>query len=208
MARHLNRNARGGVPSWPSLPCVLCLMLLSACAGRPTGVLEPVAASPSAAQVEMLVTTTRGRAEKPGEMFSGERAPSPTFADITVSIPSDTVRKAGEVAWPRKLPPNPETDFATLKAEEIDRGAPKKWLNSQVRKSPDGSVLSLSTGSNNHFEDARFPFREIVHDRARAVSRCFATWPSRGSCWPMAMIAKAPTIPANAVRTVIPVSGA
>ncbi|MFQ6162159.1 alpha/beta hydrolase [Sinorhizobium meliloti] len=181
MARHLTRNARGGVPSWPSLPCVLCLMLLSACAGRPTGVLEPVAANPSATQVEMLVTTTRGRAEKPGEMFSGERALSPTFADITVSIPSDTVRKAGEVAWPRKLPPNPETDFATLKAEEIDRGAAEKWLNSQVRKSPDGSVLVFIHGFNNHFEDAVFRFAQIVHDSGARSVPVLATWPSRGS---------------------------
>ncbi|WP_420829016.1 alpha/beta hydrolase [Ensifer adhaerens] len=178
----LFRNAKGGVPSWPFLPSVaLCVTLLSACAGRPTGVLAPVAANPSTAQVEMLVTTTRGRAEKPGEMFSGERALSPTFADITVSIPPDTVRKAGEVAWPRKLPPNPATDFAALKAEEIDRVVAEKWLNSHVRKSPDGSVLVFIHGFNNHFEDAVFRFAQIVHDSGARSVPVLATWPSRGS---------------------------
>ncbi|WP_082584730.1 alpha/beta hydrolase [Ensifer sp. Root423] len=178
----LFRNAKGGVPSWPFLPSVaLCVTLLPACAGRPTGVLAPVAANPSTAQVEMLVTTTRGRAEKPGEMFSGERALSPTFADITVSIPPDTVRKAGEVAWPRKLPPNPATDFAALKAEEIDRVAAEKWLNSHVRKSPDGSVLVFIHGFNNHFEDAVFRFAQIVHDSGARSVPVLATWPSRGS---------------------------
>nr|WP_060644984.1 alpha/beta hydrolase [Ensifer sp. Root423] len=157
------------------------MTLLPACAGRPTGVLAPVAANPSTAQVEMLVTTTRGRAEKPGEMFSGERALSPTFADITVSIPPDTVRKAGEVAWPRKLPPNPATDFAALKAEEIDRVAAEKWLNSHVRKSPDGSVLVFIHGFNNHFEDAVFRFAQIVHDSGARSVPVLATWPSRGS---------------------------
>ncbi|USJ28384.1 alpha/beta hydrolase (plasmid) [Ensifer adhaerens] len=157
------------------------MTLLSACAGRPTGVLAPVAANPSTAQVEMLVTTTRGRAEKPGEMFSGERALSPTFADITVSIPPDTVRKAGEVAWPRKLPPNPATDFAALKAEEIDRVVAEKWLNSHVRKSPDGSVLVFIHGFNNHFEDAVFRFAQIVHDSGARSVPVLATWPSRGS---------------------------
>jgi esterase/lipase superfamily enzyme len=98
-----------------------------------------------------------------------------------VSIPSDTVRKAGEVAWPRKLPPNPETDFATLKAEEIDRGAAEKWLNSQVRKSPDGSVLVFIHGFNNHFEDAVFRFAQIVHDSGARSVPVLATWPSRGS---------------------------
>ncbi|MBD9498404.1 alpha/beta hydrolase [Ensifer sp. ENS01] len=155
--------------------------MLPACAGRPTGVLAPVAANPSTAQVEMLVTTTRGRAEKPGEMFSGERALSPTFADITVSIPPDTVRKAGEVAWPRKLPPNPATDFAALKAEEIDRVAAEKWLNIHVRKSPDGSVLVFIHGFNNHFEDAVFRFAQIVHDSGARSVPVLATWPSRGS---------------------------
>ncbi|WP_348646658.1 alpha/beta hydrolase [Ensifer sp. ENS01] len=157
------------------------MTLLPACAGRPTGVLAPVAANPSTAQVEMLVTTTRGRAEKPGEMFSGERALSPTFADITVSIPPDTVRKAGEVAWPRKLPPNPATDFAALKAEEIDRVAAEKWLNIHVRKSPDGSVLVFIHGFNNHFEDAVFRFAQIVHDSGARSVPVLATWPSRGS---------------------------
>lgn len=184
MTRHRSRSTTGGRPlSWPLLPCVaaMSVMVLSACASRPTGVLEPVAANPSAAQVEMLVATTRGRAEKPGEMFSGERALSPTFAEITVSIPPDTVRKAGEVAWPRKLPPNPETDFATLKTAEVDRGAAEEWLNSHVRKSPDGSVLVFIHGFNNHFEDAVFRFAQIVHDSGARSVPVLATWPSRGS---------------------------
>lgn len=159
----------------------LSIAVLSACAGRPIGVLEPVAGNPSAAQVEMLVTTTRGRAQKPGEMFSGERALAPTFADITVSIPPDTARKAGEVAWPRKLPPNPATDFATVKAEEVDRDAAEKWLNNHVRKSPDGSVLVFIHGFNNHFEDAVFRFAQIVHDSGARSVPVLATWPSRGS---------------------------
>lgn len=183
MKRHLARNAKAGVP--PIRPLLACaawsFVLLYGCAGRPTGVLEPVAANPSAAQVEMLVTTTRSRAEKPGEMFSGERALSPTFAEMTVSIPPDTVRKAGEVAWPSKLPPNPETDFATLKAVEVDRGAAEKWLNTHVRKSPDGSVLVYIHGFNNHFEDAVFRFAQIIHDSGARSVPVLATWPSRGS---------------------------
>lgn len=167
----------------PSLPVALGLLaaMLSACAGRPTGVLEPVAASPSAAQVEMLVATTRSRAAKRGEMFSGERALSPAFANIAVSIPPENVRKEGEVAWPRRLPPNPATDFATVKAEEIDRSAAEKWLSSSVRKSPDRSVLVFIHGFNNHFEDAVFRFAQIVHDSGVHSAPVLATWPSRGS---------------------------
>jgi esterase/lipase superfamily enzyme len=68
----------------------------------------------------MLITTTRNRSTIPGEMFNGERALAPAFADMTVSIPPSSVRKEGEVAWPKRLPSNPATDFATLKADNID----------------------------------------------------------------------------------------
>ncbi|MFK0685723.1 alpha/beta hydrolase [Ochrobactrum sp. BD67] len=156
------------------------VLLLQACATRPTGVLEPVAADPSASRVEMLVTTTRERAKKPGVMFTGERA-SPSFAEITVSIPPNASRKAGEVAWPRKLPPDPAHDFATLKAAEIDRDSAEKWLHARVRKSPDGSVLVFIHGFNNQFEDAVFRFAQIVHDSGARSVPVLATWPSRGS---------------------------
>lgn len=183
MTRDLPLKANGGAQVRPYIPLAISISvsLLSACASRPTGVLEPVTAASSASQVEMLIATTRGRATTRGEMFSGDRAPSPTFADITVSIPTDAARKAGEVAWPRKLPPNPKTDFATLKAEEIDRATAESWLNTKVRKSPDGSVLVFIHGFNNHFEDAVFRFAQIVHDSGARSVPVLATWPSRGS---------------------------
>lgn len=183
MERHLRGMANCNLIHWLHLPLVVSvsLTLLTACAGRPTGVLEPVPASPSASQVEMLVATTRDRAETPGEMFSGERARTPRFADITVSIPPETVRKVGEVAWPRRLPANPATDFATLKANEIDRDAAENWLGSRARKNPDRSVLVFIHGFNNHFEDAVFRFAQIVHDSGTRSVPVLATWPSRGS---------------------------
>src|SRR4051794_39115805 len=92
---------------------VALALAVSGCAGRPEGVLVPVAeAAPGASQVEMIVVTTRSASASPGEMFTGERSLTPSFAEITVSIPPDSVRKAGVVEWPRKLPPNPATDFA------------------------------------------------------------------------------------------------
>jgi len=179
--RHVFRSIEGRARSWLRIPCALALMaLLCGCAGRPVGVLEPVAANPSASQVEMLVATTRERAKTPGEMFSGERSRTPNFADITVSILPDKVRRAGEVAFPRTLPPNPARDFAALKAEEIDRAAAEKWLHDHVRKSPDGSVLVFIHGFNNQFDDAVFRFAQIVHDSGAHSVPVLATWPSRG----------------------------
>jgi esterase/lipase superfamily enzyme len=156
--------------------------LLPGCASRPTGVLSPVAdSSPSASKVEMLVATTRDRAAKPGEMFSGERGLTPAFAEITVSIPPENVRKVGEVAWPRKLPSNPATDFATLKAEEVTQPEAENWFRSSVAKSHDRSVLVFIHGFNNKFEDSVYRFAQIVHDSGAHSVPVLVTWPSRGS---------------------------
>ncbi|MGO8601396.1 alpha/beta hydrolase, partial [Rhizobium ruizarguesonis] len=77
-------------------------------------------------------------------------------------IPPANVRKVGEVAWPRRLPSNPATDFATLKADEITRDDAKKWLSASVRKSRDRSVLVFIHGFNNRFEDSVYRFAQIV----------------------------------------------
>lgn len=129
----------------------------------------------------MLVATTRGRASKPGEMFNGERGLEPAFAEITVSIPPDNVRKIGEVAWPRKLPSVPATDFATLKAEEVSREGAESWFKKSVTKSKDRSVLVFIHGFNNRFEDSVYRFAQIVHDSGAHSVPVLVTWPSRGS---------------------------
>ncbi len=158
------------------------LLLVAGCAGRPKNVLLPVAdTAPSSSRVEMLVTTTRSRSTNRGEMFTGERGPMPAFADITVSIPPKNVRKEGEVAWPKRLPPNPATDFATLKADELTLDAAKKWLSASVRKSPDRSVLVFIHGFNNRFEDSVYRFAQIIQDSGVQSAPVLVTWPSRGS---------------------------
>jgi esterase/lipase superfamily enzyme len=156
--------------------------LLGGCASRPTNVLLPVAeTSPSSSQVEMLVATTRARSANPAEMFTGERGLAPSFADITVSIPPASVRKVGEVAWPKKLPPNPATDFAVVKAEEITLEGAKERLHASVMKSPDHSVLVFIHGFNNRFEDSLYRFAQIAHDTGTDSAPILVTWPSRGS---------------------------
>lgn len=81
----------------------------------------------------------------------------------------------------QKLPPDPSTDFATLKADQIDRAAAEKWLSAKVRKSRDGSVVVFIHGFNTQFEDAVFRFAQIVHDSNLDSVPILATWPSRGS---------------------------
>ncbi|MFA1671469.1 alpha/beta hydrolase [Rhizobium mongolense] len=161
---------------------IAALATAGGCGGHPKNVLIPVADSaPKSTKIDMLVTTTRSRSTIRGEMFTGERALAPAFADITVSIPPASVRKVGEVAWPKRLPSNPATDFATLKAEEITRDDAKKWLSASVRKSRDGSVLVFIHGFNNRFEDSVYRFAQIVQDSGVHSAPVLVTWPSRGS---------------------------
>ncbi|MBZ9605311.1 alpha/beta hydrolase [Phyllobacterium chamaecytisi] len=156
--------------------------MTTGCAGRPKNVLSPVAdTSPSSSKVEMLVTTTRSRSSVSGQMFSGERGLTPSFADVTVSIPPGKVRKVGEVAWPKKLPSNPLTDFAVLKADALTLDGAKSWLNATVKKNPDRSVIVFIHGFNNRFEDAVYRFAQIMQDSGIPNTPLLVTWPSRGS---------------------------
>lgn len=180
----MNKEIQGPF-NWTSIRrLILCGMLavLSGCGGHPKDVLTPVAdTAPQSHRVDMLIATTRSQSTVPGEMFTGERARAPNFADITVSVPPDSARKVGEVAWPKKLPPNPATDFATLKADMIDLDAAKDWLSASVKKTPDGSALVFIHGFNTKFEDSVYRFAQIVRDSRIPSAPILVTWPSRGS---------------------------
>jgi esterase/lipase superfamily enzyme len=155
---------------------------LSACAGLPKDVLTPVAQMvEGASEVEMIVVTTRSASAIPGEMFSGQRGLEPTFALMTVSIPPGAAHQTGEVEWPKELPSNPATDFATLKAEEVSRDEARTWFHQAVAKAPDRSVLIFIHGFNNRYEDAVYRFAQIVHDSGARSVPVLVTWPSRGS---------------------------
>ena len=169
--------------------CVVGVMLtavllaaVAACAARPEGVLAPITGTHAgASQVEMVVATTRTPAASPGEMFTGERGHTPNFAEITVSIPPKSARRIGEVAWPRRLPPNPATDFAAVEARIVSQEDAVAWFHEEVAKKPNRSVLIFVHGFNNRFEDAVFRFAQIVHDSGVQSLPILVTWPSRGS---------------------------
>lgn len=169
----------------PSFSCAFAVVLLALSLGACTtikGFLAPVAESaPGASQVEMVVATTRMRADSPGEMFSGARAETAAFADIIVSIPPDGSRQIGEVQWPKQIPGNPATDFVTLKADIIDRPQALALFHKLVQRAPRRQALVFVHGFNNRFEDAVFRFAQFVHDSGAEVAPVLFTWPSKGS---------------------------
>jgi len=158
------------------LVAVALALLLCSC-GHPSGVMTPVAVATTVktARVEMLVATTRQASGDPATLFNGERSPTPSLTDIAVSIPPG--RKAGEVQWPRKLPPNPATDFAVTHVKQIATVSEgRTWFSQHVEG---GHALVFVHGFNNRYEDSVFRLAQIVHDSGMQATPILFTWPSR-----------------------------
>lgn len=156
-------------------------LLTSGCGGHPKDLLEPIASQPRGAKVEMFVATTRKPSARGGELFSGERGAGLSFAEIDISIPPESSRQIGEIAWPRRHPVDPATDFATLKADIVSQEQAEKAIRESVAATPDGSILVFVHGFNTPFENAVFRMAQIVHDTGTPSVPLLMTWPSRGN---------------------------
>jgi len=154
---------------------------LSACASPPEGALVPVAQTePDATETSILVATTRAPSDNPGLLYSGERGAQIDFNELVVSIPPDRNRKIGEVQWPKRMPPDPSRDFATLSARQfasVDQV--EAWYDQNRSKS--GRVLLFVHGFNTRYESAVYRFAQIAHDSNTDATPVMFTWPSRGS---------------------------
>jgi esterase/lipase superfamily enzyme len=153
---------------------------LSACANSSHRIaLAPNAAEPAgASKVDMLVETTRSRSATPGVIFSGDRARERSRYHLVVSVPPDRNRKIGEVQWPRQSPPNPRTDFVTLKAEDMDEAELDKWFSSVAGRKH--KLFVFVHGFNSTFPEAAYRLAQIVHDSGMEAAPVLFTWPSRG----------------------------
>ncbi len=158
------------------------LLALAGCSNI-KGFLEPVSYdAPGTTHVEMVVATTRAKAESRGVMFSGGRAPAPGYADMVVSIPPDANRQVGQVQWPKQLPGNPQTDFVTLRADIIDRDQAIATFSRLLRQSNKREALIFVHGFNQRYDDAVYRFAQILHDSGAdgQVAPVLFTWPSKG----------------------------
>ncbi|MCA1370448.1 alpha/beta hydrolase [Bradyrhizobium sp. BRP14] len=158
---------------------LVALLLLAGCGGHAKGVMTPVALAKPAttSQVDMLVATTRQPSGDPATLFSGERSPTLSLTDVAVSIPPDSRRKPGTVQWPRRLPPNPDTDFAVTRVRELpSRDEARNWFREHTAE---GHVLLFVHGFNNTYEDSVFRLAQIVHDSGAQATPMLFTWPSR-----------------------------
>lgn len=167
--------------AWRRFTALILAVWLAGCAGLPEGVLVPLDYDvPGATQVPILVATTRAPSDNPGILYSGERGAEIDLNEIVVSIPPDQNREIGEVQWPRKLPPDPVKDFATLSVTDLpDEKAAEAWFLNH--RTPNRRLLVFVHGFNNRYEDAVYRFAQITHDSRMEATPLLFTWPSRGS---------------------------
>jgi esterase/lipase superfamily enzyme len=81
------------------------------------------------------------------------------------------------VQWPKKLPPNPKTDFAVTSIKQMTTVQQGLFWFKQQRNG--AHALVFVHGFNNTYEDAVFRFAQIVHDSGAQVAPIMFTWPSR-----------------------------
>jgi esterase/lipase superfamily enzyme len=186
-----------------ALAVAFAAMFVAGCAGDVQGVLKPVVSTvPGTSKVTMLVATTRAADPDAGVLYSGERG-KPSFAEMVISLPPDSRRKAGEVQWPSRLPGNPETDFVTLRVDKLDAKTGLARLHERVARVPKRRVMVFVHGFNNRFEDAVYRFAQIVHDSDANVVPVLFTWPSRGSLFAYGYDRESATYSRNALENLL-----
>jgi esterase/lipase superfamily enzyme len=156
---------------------------LVACASRPeSGFLTPVAITvPTAGEHTMLVATTREKDPRPGTLYNGDRSPTLSYAELTVSVPPDHV--AGNIEWATTPPGDPATNFVVRDERYLDDDkAFVSQVNAQLALRPPGSrkIFLFIHGFNTMFAEGLYLQTQIVHDgKAPGVPVLF-TWASRG----------------------------
>jgi esterase/lipase superfamily enzyme len=160
---------------------IAAALVLSACGGRPIGVMQPLALTvQGTSKVDMLVATTRRPDDNPAILFSGERGTGLKVDAVTVSIPPEANRKIGQVQWPTRLPGDPLKNFVTVGVKPLNDVADNRaWLKAHMTKTR--RVMIFVHGFNNRYEDAVYRFAQIVHDSHSDVVPVVFTWPSRAS---------------------------
>lgn len=153
-------------------------LVLSACGGRPDGVMEPTTLSAEGTStVDMLVVSTRAATGDPARPFDGERGKHASMTNVVVSIPPEKAREAGEIQWPSRLPADPATSFAVVGTRSLAEPEGPVWF----RKTGKRRVLLFVHGFNTRYEEAVFRFAQIVHDSRTDFAPVLFTWPSRGT---------------------------
>jgi len=124
----------------------------------------------------------RQSTETVGALFSDRRAPELGLASVQVSIPPTHV--VGELERPKRLPPDPRTEFAVV--EPTVYATDEAFIasvNRELRKLPKGQrdILFFVHGYNNTTSDAVLRLAQFAEDSGFQGVPVLFDWASAGS---------------------------
>lgn len=165
------RFLHGTVLVKQKLALVLSLLLFfAACGADPEliGVDNPdvPARSVSDASIQrILIATTRQPSAEEGVFYSGQRSQTLNYASVDVSIPPN--HRVGMIERPKKLPPNPATEFAVVNPVSLATDqAFISAVNRALLEWPKGkrNVMLFVHGYNTTTSDAVLRLAQMVED--------------------------------------------
>lgn len=169
-----------------SLPLIISLLAsaLIGCSRPPplVGIDNPEVPAESLADVsrhKLFILTTREESELTGVFYSSERAPELGTASVDVTIPPNHV--VGSLERPKRLPPDPRTEFAVVDPVVYrDDASFASEVNLELARRPPGkrSILLFVHGYNNSTSDAILRLAQFVKDTQFQGVPVLLTWAS------------------------------
>jgi esterase/lipase superfamily enzyme len=167
-----------------SLAVLLLVSALVGCSSPPelVGIDNPDFPAVSLVDVSrhrMFIATTREASEVVGAFFSGQRAPELGLASVDVTIPPTHV--PGALERPRRLPPDPRTEFAVVDPIVYSSDAAfVAAIDRELATRPPGqrSLLIFVHGFNNTTSDAILRLSQFVEDTGFPGVPVLFTWAS------------------------------
>jgi esterase/lipase superfamily enzyme len=139
----------------------------------------PAESVPDISRHRIFIATTRQASEVVGAFFSGARAPDLGLASVDVTVPPSHV--LGQLERPKRLPPDPRTEFAVVDPVVYRTDAAFiSEINRELAARPPGQrrLLLFIHGYNNTTSDALLRLAQFVEDTDFQGVPLLFTWAS------------------------------
>lgn len=159
----------------------LLVGLLAACAPRGEIVMLPEAGKVGQLQA-VYFATMRAPADDPVDAFGSARSEEVRYGRFDISVPPD--RQDGEVTYPDRAEPNPQTEFlATDRADYDSAGAFRAALRAELtnRRGDARDVVIFVHGFNATFGEGMFRMAQLMQDLQIPGIGVHYSWPSAGN---------------------------
>ena len=146
------------------------------------GIDNPTIPAESVSQVSrhrLFITTTRKATEVVGAFYSSDRAPELGLASVDVTVPPNHV--LGQLERPKRLPPDPRTEFAVVDPVIYRSDASFiSEINRELATRPPGQrkLLLFVHGYNTTTSDAILRLTQFVEDTGYRGVPVLFTWAS------------------------------